>query len=166
MRWRPSPSLPPVFRDGAFTANDRSVRAYAFQRRCARWTWEPSAARRSSSSGAGARASRTDAAAPMRPSSAYARPHYLCGIHSRRKYDYRFALEAKPNEAASDIYMPTTGAYLGFISTLDHPEMVGETRRGARAHGGPHRTHAVAQAWEAKLFHIDLTTRCRGATTR
>ena len=42
-----------------------------------------------------------------------------------QKYDLKFALEAKPNEPRGDIYFPTTGAYLGFIPTLDHPEMVG-----------------------------------------
>ena len=34
-------------------------------------------------------------------------------------------MEAKPNEPRGDIYMATTGHYLGFIPTLDHPEMVG-----------------------------------------
>jgi xylose isomerase len=37
----------------------------------------------------------------------------------------KFALEAKPNEPRGDIYLPTTGAMLGFIATLEHPEMVG-----------------------------------------
>jgi xylose isomerase len=70
----------------------------------------------------------------------------------------KFALEAKPNEPRGDIYFPTTGAYLGFIETLDHPEMVGVNPEVAHEHmAGLNFLHAVAQAWEAgKLFHIDL----------
>ena len=51
--------------------------------------------------------------------------NYLCEYSLDRGYGYKFALEAKPNEPRGDIYMPTTGHYLGFIATLDHPEMVG-----------------------------------------
>jgi xylose isomerase len=73
-------------------------------------------------------------------------------------YNFKIALEAKPNEPRGDIYLPTTGAMLAFIETLDHPEMVGvnpefahETMPGLNFH------HAVAQALErGKLFHIDL----------
>ena len=51
--------------------------------------------------------------------------NFLCEYSIDQGYGYRFALEAKPNEPRGDIYMPTTGAYLGFIETLDHPDMVG-----------------------------------------
>jgi xylose isomerase len=70
----------------------------------------------------------------------------------------KFALEAKPNEPRSDIYLPTTGAMLGFIATLDHPSMVGVNPEVAHEHmAGLNFMHAVAQAWDAdKLFHIDL----------
>ena len=54
--------------------------------------------------------------------------------------------------------MATTGVYLGFIATLDHPEMVGVNPEVAHEQmAGLNFVHAVAQAWEAgKLFHIDL----------
>jgi xylose isomerase len=70
----------------------------------------------------------------------------------------RFALEAKPNEPRADLYFPTTGAYLGFIQTLEHPEMVGVNPEVAHEHmAGLNFHHAVGQALEAgKLFHIDL----------
>ncbi len=73
-------------------------------------------------------------------------------------YDLKFALEAKPNEPRGDLYLPTTGAMLGFIETLAHPEMVGVNPEMAHEHmAGLNFLHAVAQAWEAgKLFHIDL----------
>jgi xylose isomerase len=73
-------------------------------------------------------------------------------------YDLKFALEAKPNEPRGDIYLPTTGAMLAFIATLDHPEMVGVNPEMAHEQmAGLNFMHAVAQAWDAgKLFHIDL----------
>ena len=84
--------------------------------------------------------------------------NYLCEYSIDRKYGFRFALESKPNEPRGDIYMASTGAYLGFIPTLDHPEMVGVNPEVAHEHmAGLNFVHAVAQAWEAgKLFHIDL----------
>ncbi len=47
---------------------------------------------------------------------------------------------------------------LGFIATLDHPEMVGVNPEMAHEHmAGLNFMHGVAQAWDAgKLFHIDL----------
>ncbi|MCB0196040.1 MAG: xylose isomerase, partial [Anaerolineae bacterium] len=73
-------------------------------------------------------------------------------------YGYQFALEPKPNEPRGDIYLPTVGAMLGFIETLDHPDMVGVNPEVAHdTMAGLNFTHAVAQAWDAgKLFHIDL----------
>ena len=73
-------------------------------------------------------------------------------------YDLRFAIEPKPNEPRGDIYLPTVGHALHFITTLARPEMVGvnpevahETMAGLSFH------HAVGQAlWAGKLFHIDL----------
>ena len=84
--------------------------------------------------------------------------NFLCEYVNDQGYDLKFALEAKPNEPRSDIYLPTTGAMLGFIETLDHPEMVGVNPEVAHEHmAGLNFMHAVAQAWDAgKLFHIDL----------
>ena len=42
--------------------------------------------------------------------------NYLCEYNIDQKYGYRFALEAKPNEPRGDIYMATTGHYLGIHS--------------------------------------------------
>src|SRR6266704_5132005 len=60
--------------------------------------------------------------------------------------------------------MPTTGAYLAFIETLDHPEIVGVNPEVAHEQmAGLNIVHAVAQAWEAgKLFHIDLNDQVGG----
>jgi xylose isomerase len=90
--------------------------------------------------------------------------NYLCEYSLDQGYGYKFALEAKPNEPRGDIYFPTTGAYLGFIPTLDHPELVGVNPEVAHEHmAGLNMTHSVAQAWEAgKLFHIDLNDQIPG----
>jgi xylose isomerase len=84
--------------------------------------------------------------------------NFLSAYVRDQGYDMRFALEAKPNEPRSDLYLPSTGAMLGFIQTLEHPEMVGVNPEVAHEHmAGLNFMHAVAQAWEAgKLFHIDL----------
>ncbi|MEX0600666.1 MAG: TIM barrel protein, partial [Rhodothermales bacterium] len=84
--------------------------------------------------------------------------NFLCEYAVDRGYDLRFALEPKPNEPRGDIYLSTVGAMLGFIATLDRPEMVGVNPEVAHEHmAGLNFTHAVAQAWDAgKLFHIDL----------
>jgi len=90
--------------------------------------------------------------------------NYLCEYSIDRKYGYRFALEAKPNEPRGDIYMATTGNYLGFIPTLAFPDMVGVNPEVAHeTMAGLNFVHAVAQAWEAgKLFHIDLNDQVSG----
>jgi xylose isomerase len=90
--------------------------------------------------------------------------NFLCGYVLDKGYDLKFALEPKPNEPRGDIYLATTGAMLGFIATLDHPELVGLNPEMAHEHmAGLNFLHAVAQAWEAgKLFHIDLNDQAFG----
>jgi xylose isomerase len=41
--------------------------------------------------------------------------NYLCEYNIEKGYGYKFALEAKPNEPRADIYMSTTGHYLGLF---------------------------------------------------
>jgi xylose isomerase len=84
--------------------------------------------------------------------------NFLCEYVRDQGHDVRFALEAKPNEPRSDIYLPTTGHILAFIETLDHPEMVGVNPEVAHEHmSGLNFHHGIAQAIDAgKLFHIDL----------
>src|SRR5258705_6324064 len=155
-----------VFRDGAFTANDPQVRAYALQKTMRAMDIGAELGAKIFVLWAGREGAETDAC--RRPDEAVKRLrealNYLCGYSEDQGYDYKFALEAKPNEPRADIYMPTTGAYLGFIATLDHPEMVGVNPEVAHEHmAGLNMTHSVAQAWEAgKLFHIDLNDQVPG----
>jgi xylose isomerase len=84
--------------------------------------------------------------------------NFLCQYSMQQNYGYRFALEAKPNEPRGHIYLATTGNMLGFIETLEFPEMVGVNPEVAHERmAGLNFVHHVAQAIEAgKLFHIDL----------
>ena len=156
----------PVFRDGAFTSNDARVRAYALQKTMRAMDLGAECGAKIFVLWGGREGTETDAC--RRPDEAIKRlreaVNYLCEYSLEQKYGYRFALEAKPNEPRADIYMPTTGAYLHFITTLEHPEMVGVNPEVAHEHmPGLNMTHAVAQAWEAgKLFHIDLNDQVPG----
>lgn len=156
----------PVFRDGAFTANDKSVRAYALQKTMRAMDLGAEFGAKIFVLWGGREGVETDAC--RRPDEAVKRLrealNYLCEYSLDQGYDYKFALEAKPNEPRADIYMPTTGAYLALISTLDRPEMVGVNPEVAHEHmAGLNMTHSVAQAWEAgKLFHIDLNDQVPG----
>jgi xylose isomerase len=156
----------PVFRDGAFTANDRRIRAYALQKTMSAMDLGAELGARIFVLWGGREGTETDAC--RRPDEAIKRlreaVNSLCEYSIERRYEFKFALEAKPNEPRGDIYMATTGAYLGFIQTLDHPEMVGVNPEVAHEQmAGLNVLHAVAQAWEAgKLFHIDLNDQMPG----
>jgi xylose isomerase len=90
--------------------------------------------------------------------------NFLCEYSLGQGYQLKFALEAKPNEPRGDIYLSTTGALLGFIETLDHPDMVGVNPEVAHeTMAGLSFIHSVAQAWDVgKLFHIDLNDQTPG----
>jgi xylose isomerase len=150
----------PVFRDGAFTANDPDVRAFALQKTMRAMDLGAELGAKIFVLWGGREGVETDAcrrADEAVKNLRYA-VNYLCEYSISRGYGYKFALEAKPNEPRGDIYMSTTGHYLGFIPTLDHPEMVGVNPEVAHEQmAGLNFMHGVAQAWEAgKLFHIDL----------
>jgi xylose isomerase len=156
----------PVFRDGAFTANDPEVRAYALQKTMRAMDLGAELGAKIFVLWGGREGVETDAC--RRADEAIKRLreaiNYLCEYNIERRYGMKFALEAKPNEPRADIYMATTGQYLGFIPTLDHPEMVGVNPEVAHEQiSGLNFMHAVAQAWEAgKLFHIDLNDQMPG----
>jgi xylose isomerase len=149
-----------AFKDGAFTSNDRRVRRAAIGK-----------AMRSIDLGAelggevyvfwGGREG-TEVGVAKDPRDALERyreaVNVLVDYSESQGYGFRFALEPKPNEPRGDIFLPTVGHALHFITTLDRPDLVGlnpevahETMAGLSFH------HAVGQAlWAGKLFHIDL----------
>lgn len=150
----------PAFKDGAFSANDPAVRAYALQKTMQAIDLGVELGASLYVFWGGREGTESDAT--KSPLEALKRMrealNFLCAYVHDQGYDLRFALEAKPNEPRGDIYLPTTGAMLGFIETLDQPEMVGVNPEVAHEQmAGLNFTHAVAQAWDAgKLFHIDL----------
>jgi len=156
----------PAFKDGAFTSNDPRVRAFAVQKTMRAMDIGAELGATIFVLWGGREGVETDAC--RRPDEAVKRlreaVNYLCEYSLDRKYGFKFAMEAKPNEPRGDIYMATTGAYLGFIPTLAHPAMVGVNPEFAHEQmAGLNFVHAVAQAWEAgKLFHIDLNDQMPG----
>jgi xylose isomerase len=156
----------PVFKDGAFTSNDPKVRAYALQKTLNAIDLGVEFGARTYVFWGGREGTETDAAKD--PITAIKRSreamNFLCEYVLDKKYDLKFALEAKPNEPRGDIYNSTTGHMLAFIETLDHPEMVGVNPEVAHEHmAGLNFVHGVAQALETgKLFHIDLNDQAFG----
>ena len=150
----------PVFKDGAFTSSDPRVRLYALQKTMRSMDLGAELGARIYVFWGGREGAEVDAAKDPREALKWNREalNFLCEYSIDQGYDYRFALEAKPNEPRGDIYLPTTGAMLGFIATLDHPEMVGVNPEvGHEQMSGLNFYHVVAQAIEAgKLYHIDL----------
>lgn len=150
----------PAFKDGAFTANDPRVRAYALQKTMRAIDLGVELGVKVYVFWGGREGIESDATKnPLDAGKRFREAmNFLCEYVLDNKYDLKFALEAKPNEPRGDIYLPTTGAMLGFIATLDHPEMVGVNPEMAHEQmAGLNFIHAVAQAWDAgKLFHIDL----------
>ncbi|MFZ6030523.1 MAG: xylose isomerase [Chloroflexota bacterium] len=156
----------PVFKDGAFTSNDPKVRAYAIQKTMNAIDLGAELGAKVYVFWGGREGTETDAAKDAVAAIKRNREamNFLCEYVLDKKYDLKFALEAKPNEPRGDIYNPTTGHMLAFIETLDHPEMVGVNPEVAHEHmAGLNFMHGVAQAWEAgKLFHIDLNDQYPG----
>lgn len=156
----------PIFKDGAFTSNDSKVRAYALQKTMNAIDLGVELGAKIYVFWGGREGTETDAT--KNPITAIKRSreamNFLCEYVKDRKYDLKFALEAKPNEPRGDIYNSTTGHMLAFINTLDHPEMVGVNPEVAHEHmAGLNFVHGVAQAMESgKLFHIDLNDQAFG----
>jgi len=156
----------PAFKDGAFTANDPKVRAFALQKTMHAIDLGASFGAEvfvfwGGREGVESDASKDPLVAIQRTREAM---NYLCEYVHDQGYNLKFALEAKPNEPRGDMYNATTGHMLAFIETLDYPEMVGVNPEVAHEHmAGLNFTHAVAQAIDAgKLFHIDLNDQAFG----
>jgi xylose isomerase len=150
----------PLFKDGAFTSNVPEVRAFALQKSMNGIDLGVEFGGLIFVFWGGREGTETDVS--KNPVDAIKRTreafNFLCEYVIDKKYDLKFALEAKPNEPRGDIYNSTTGHMLAFIETLDHSEMVGVNPEVAHEQmAGLNFMHGVAQAWEAgKLFHIDL----------
>lgn len=156
----------PVFRDGAYTSNDPAVRAFALQKVLRAMDLGAELGAKIFVVWSGRDGVETDACRdPLEAIKRYRDGlNYMARYSEDRGYDYRFALEAKPNEPRANIYFPTTGHYLAFINTLDQPDLFGVNPEVAHEHmAGLNCTHALALAWDAgKLFHVDLNDQMTG----
>ncbi len=150
----------PVFKEGAFTANDPAVRRFAIAKTLDAIELGAELGATTYVMWGGREGVEADAAKDVRNAlDRYAEAVNICCAHVRdRGYEMRFALEPKPNEPRGDLFLPTVGHALAFVGELEWPYMVGlnpefahETMSGLSFH------HAVAQClWQGKLFHIDL----------
>jgi xylose isomerase len=150
----------PVFKDGAFTSNDRGVRRYALRKVMRNLELAAELGAETYVFWGGREGSETDAAKDVRSALDRYREalDLLAEFVIDRGYDIRFAIEPKPNEPRGDILLPTVGSALAFISSLEHSEMVGlNPEVGHEQMAGMNFVHSIAQTlWHGKLFHIDL----------
>lgn len=150
----------PIFKEGAFTANDPRVRRFAVRKTCEAIDLGAELGAEVYVMWGGREGVEVDAAKDIRVAlDRYKEAVDLCCEHIReRRFDMRVALEPKPNEPRGDIILPTVGHALAFVNELEWPEMVGLNPEFAHeTMSGLPFSHAVAQTlWHGKLFHIDL----------
>jgi xylose isomerase len=150
----------PVFKDGGFTSNDRSVRRYAIRKVMRNMDLAAELGAQIYVFWGGREGSEVDFAKDVRAAlDRYREAMDLLAQYSIDKgYGMRFAIEPKPNEPRGDILLPSIGHALAFINELEHSDMVGiNPETGHEQIACLNYTHGIAQAlWAGKLFHIDL----------
>ncbi|TQJ86433.1 xylose isomerase [Streptomyces sp. SLBN-31] len=150
----------PVFKDGAFTANDREVRRYALRKTIRNIDLAVELGAKTYVAWGGREGAESGAAKDVRVALDRMKEAFdLLGEYvTSQGYDLKFAIEPKPNEPRGDILLPTVGHALAFIERLERPEMYGVNPEvGHEQMAGLNFPHGIAQAlWAGKLFHIDL----------
>ncbi|HML50491.1 MAG TPA: xylose isomerase [Propionicimonas sp.] len=150
----------PVFKDGGFTSNDRAVRRFALRKVLRNIDLAMEVGAHVFVMWGGREGAEYDAAKDVR--AALERYREAVNLLSQyvvdAGYDLKFAIEPKPNEPRGDILLPTVGHALAFISSLEHPELVGlNPEVGHEQMAGLNFASGIAQAlYHGKLFHIDL----------
>ncbi|MFJ2766704.1 xylose isomerase [Streptomyces sp. NPDC087300] len=150
----------PVFKDGAFTANDRDVRRYALRKTIRNIDLAVELGAHTYVAWGGREGAESGAAKDVRCALDRMKEAFdLLGEYVLEQgYYLRFAIEPKPNEPRGDILLPTVGHALAFIERLERPDMYGVNPEvGHEQMAGLNFQHSIAQAlWAGKLFHIDL----------
>ncbi|MFD9430853.1 xylose isomerase [Streptomyces sp. NPDC060002] len=150
----------PVFKDGAFTANDRDVRRYALRKTIRNVDLAVELGAKIYVAWGGREGAESGAAKDVRVALDRMKEAFdLLGEYvTSQGYDLKFAIEPKPNEPRGDILLPTVGHALAFIERLERPELYGVNPEvGHEQMAGLNFPHGIAQAlWADKLFHIDL----------
>jgi xylose isomerase len=150
----------PVFKDGGFTSNDRSVRRYALRKVLRNLDLAAELGAETYVFWGGREGAEFDGAKDVQAALDRYREgiDLLAGYVLEQGYGLRFAIEPKPNEPRGDILLPTVGHALAFIAELEHADMVGVNPEvGHEQMAGLNFAAGIAQAlWAGKLFHIDL----------
>ena len=150
----------PVFKDGAFTSNDRDIRRYAIKKVTRNIDLAAELGAEIYVAWGGREGAESDGAKDAYVALDRFREAFntLGQYVLDNGYNIKFAIEPKPNEPRGDIFLPTIGHALAFINSLDHPELVGlNPEVGHEQMAGLNFVHGIAQAlWHKKLFHIDL----------
>ena len=150
----------PVFKDGGFTSNDRSVRRYAMRKVMRNMDLAAELGAQIYVFWGGREGSEVDFGKDVRAALDRYREALdtLAQYSIDQGYALRFAIEPKPNEPRGDILLPSIGHALAFINELEHADMVGiNPEVGHEQMASLNYTHGIAQAlWAGKLFHIDL----------
>ncbi len=150
----------PIFKDGAFTSNDRRVRRYGLRKVIRNVDRAAELGADTFVMWGGREGAEYDSAKDLKA----AHDRYAEGLDTvaayikEKGYKLRIALEPKPNEPRGDILLPTIGHALALISTLENEDIVGlNPETGHEQMAGLNYTTGLAQAlWANKLFHIDL----------
>jgi len=150
----------PVFKDGAFTSNNRDIRRYAIRKVMTNIELAVELGAHTYVCWGGREGAETDIGKD--PVVALERMREAFNILGQfvidKGYKIKFAMEPKPNEPRGDIFLPTIGHALAFINSLDYPELVGlNPEVGHEQMAGLNFVHGIGQAlFHKKLFHIDL----------
>ncbi|AEV82153.1 xylose isomerase [Actinoplanes sp. SE50] len=150
----------PVFKDGGFTSNDRSVRRYALRKVMRQMELGAELGAKTLVLWGGREGAEYDSAKDVKAAlDRYREALNLLAQYSEdRGWGLRFAIEPKPNEPRGDILLPTAGHAIAFTQELERPELFGiNPEVGHEQMAGLNFTQGIAQAlWHGKLFHIDL----------
>ena len=161
----------PVFKDGGFTSNDRSVRRFALRKVLRNVDLTAELGAKTFVMWGGREGSEYDGSKDLNAAFDRYREGVdtVAGYIKDKGYDIKIALEPKPNEPRGDILLPTVGHALGFIAQLEHGDIVGlNPETGPRADGRP-ELHARPRAGAVGRTSCSTSTSTasgRSSTTR
>jgi xylose isomerase len=150
----------PIFKDGAFTSNNREVRRYGLRKVVRNVDLAAELGAQTFVMWGGREGAEYDGVKDQKAALDRYREGIdtVAGYIKEKGYDLKIAVEPKPNEPRGDILLPTVGHALAFIAELEHGDIVGVNPEvGHEQMAGLNYTSGIAQAlWAEKLFHIDL----------
>src|ERR671921_812207 len=139
----------PVFKEGGLTANDREVRRFAMRKVMRNMDLAAELGAQTYVLWGGREGTEVDTAKDLIAAlDRYAEAIDTLAQYSiDRGYGLRFALEPKPKEPRGDIFLPTIGHAIAFITKLEHADLVGlNPEVGHEQMANLNYTHGIAQA--------------------